>query len=175
VARGSALAELVLVVEALGRKLAPEPIAGALAMGGFALALGGSPALKAAWLPAVLEGRKVVALAHQEPSARYDLALVATRAEAKGSGHVLSGRKAQVLDAVGADAVIVPARTSGKVGDRDGITLFLVEQGAPGLTVERQAPRRWPQRGPRRPGRRGLRPGVDRGRGRRGGEACSRR
>jgi acyl-CoA dehydrogenase len=136
---GLGLAELVLVVEALGRKLAPEPIAGALAMGGFALALGGSPALKAAWLPAVLEGRKVVALAHQEPNARYDLAHVATRAEAKGPGHVLSGRKSQVLDAVGADAVIVPARTSGAVGDRDGITLFLVERGAPGLTLERQA------------------------------------
>lgn len=135
---GLGLAELVLVVEALGRKLAPEPIAGALAMGGFALALGGSPALKAAWLPAILEGRKVVALAHQEPDARYDLARVETRAEAKGQSHRLSGRKSQVLDGFGADALIVPARTSGAVGDRDGITLFLVEQGTPGLTVERQ-------------------------------------
>lgn len=135
---GLGLAELVLVVEALGRKLAPEPITGALAMGGFALALGGSSALKAAWLPAILEGRKVVALAHQEPDGRYDLLHVATRATAKGQDHVLSGRKSQVLDAVGADAVIVPARTSGAVGDRDGITLFLVERGAPGLAVERQ-------------------------------------
>jgi len=135
---GLGLAELVLVVEALGRKLAPEPIAGALSMGGIALALGGSAPLKAAWLPAILEGEKVVALAHQEPGSRYDLLRIETRAEAKGQGHSLSGTKVQVLDAVGADAVIVPARTSGAVGDRDGITLFLVEKNAPGLTVERQ-------------------------------------
>lgn len=38
---GLGLAELVLVVEALGRRLAPEPIVGGLAMGGFALAAGG--------------------------------------------------------------------------------------------------------------------------------------
>ncbi len=135
---GLGLAELVIVVEALGRKLAPEPIVGALAMGGVALALGASPALRAAWLPGVIEGKKVVALAHQEPRSRYDLFQLKTRAEAQGQGYSLSGEKSQVLDAVGADAVIVPARTSGADGDPDGITLFLVEQGAPGLTVERQ-------------------------------------
>ena len=135
---GLGLAELVLVVEALGRKLAPEPIVGALAMGGFALALGAPDALRAAWLPRVIEGERVVALAHQEPRSRYDLFRVETRAEAKGQGYSLSGVKSQVLDAVGADALIVPARTSGAIGDRDGITLFLVEKGAPGLVVERQ-------------------------------------
>jgi alkylation response protein AidB-like acyl-CoA dehydrogenase len=135
---GLGLAELVIVVEALGRKLAPEPIVGALAMGGVALALGASAALRAAWLPGVIEGKKVVALAHQEPLSRYDLFKLATRAEAKGQGYALSGVKSQVLDAVGADAVIVPARTSGADGDRDGITLFLVERGAKGLAVERQ-------------------------------------
>ena len=135
---GLGLAELVLVVEALGRHLAPEPIAGALALGGFALSLGGSAALKAAWLPAILEGRKVVALAHQEPNGRYDPLHVETRAVAKGGDHVLTGRKSQVLDAVGAEAVIVPARTAGAPGDREGITLFLVERGAPGLSIERQ-------------------------------------
>ena len=43
-----------------------------------------------------------------------------------------------MLDAVGADAVIVPARTSGAVGDREGITLFLIPKNARGLIVERQ-------------------------------------
>jgi alkylation response protein AidB-like acyl-CoA dehydrogenase len=135
---GLGLAELAIVVEALGRKLAPEPIVGALAMGGVALALGASAALRAAWLPGVIEGKKVVALAHQEPLSRYDLFKLTTRAEAKGQGYSLSGVKSQVLDAVGADAVIVPARTSGADGDPDGISLFVVERGAPGLTIERQ-------------------------------------
>ncbi len=135
---GLGLAELVLVAEALGRRLAPEPIVGALAMGGFALAEGGSAAQRSAWLPGILAGEKVVALAHQEPGARYDLFCVETRAEAQGAGHSLTGRKSQVLDAVGADALIVPVRSSGAAGDRDGITLFLVDPHAPGVTVERQ-------------------------------------
>jgi len=135
---GLGLAELALVVEALGRKLAPEPIAGALAMGGFALARAGSPTQRAAWLPGVIEGTKVVALAHQEPGTRYDLCRVETRAEPAGTDWVLRGAKTQVLDAVGADAIVVPARTSGSVSDRTGLTLFLVERGAAGLALEGQ-------------------------------------
>lgn len=136
---GLGLAELVLVVEALGRNLAPEPIVGGLAMGGFALALGASPALRAAWLPGILEGRRVVALAHQEPGARYALNRIATRAVPSGSGFRLTGAKSQVQDGFGADAVIVPARTAGEGDARDGITLFLVPKDAPGLVVERLA------------------------------------
>jgi acyl-CoA dehydrogenase len=132
------LAELVLVVEALGRKLAPEPFVGAVTMGGHALAGGGNDALRDAWLPGVIEGTKVVALAHQEPGARYALCQVATRAEPSGTGYRLTGEKSGVLDAVGADAIIIPARVSGATSDRDGLALFLVEAGAAGLSVERQ-------------------------------------
>jgi len=135
---GMGLAELVLIAEALGRKLAPEPFLGGVTMGGFALALGANTALRDAWLPNVIDASKVVALAHQEARSRYDLFAVETRAEVSDGGYTLSGEKVQVLDAVGADAVIIPARTSGESGDRDGITLFLVESGAAGLTSERQ-------------------------------------
>ncbi|MBY0402186.1 acyl-CoA dehydrogenase family protein [Myxococcota bacterium] len=134
---GLGLAELVLVVEALGRHLAPEPLVGGLALGGFALALGGSEALQSAWLPGILEGRRVVALAHQEARSRYALTRVGTRAVASGSGYRLTGEKSQVLDGFGADAVIVPARTGGEGDDRAGITLFLVAKEAPGLISER--------------------------------------
>ena len=132
---GMGLAELVLIVEALGRKLAPEPFIGGVTMGGSALSLGGNAALIDAWLPSVIEGSKVVAFAHQEARSRYDVCRVETRAEASGDGFRLTGEKVQVLDAVGSDAVIIPARVSGEVGDRDGLTLFLVESGAGGLTI----------------------------------------
>lgn len=136
---GMGLAELVLIAEALGRKLAPEPFLGGVTMGGFALALGGDSALRDAWLPKVIDASKVVAVAHQEARSRYDLFAVETRAEVSGDGgYKLSGEKVQVLDAVGADAVIIPARSGGQSGDRDGITLFLVEAGTAGLTIERQ-------------------------------------
>ncbi|MCR9097231.1 MAG: acyl-CoA dehydrogenase family protein [bacterium] len=135
---GMGFAELVLIVEALGRKLAPEPFLGGVTMGGSALALGGNEALVSAWLPKVVDGSKVVAFAHQEKNSRYDAYAIATRAEATEGGYRLTGEKVQVLDAVGADAVIVPARVAGESGDRDGITLFLVESGASGLSVTRQ-------------------------------------
>ena len=135
---GMGLAELVLISEALGRKLAPEPFLGGIAMGGSALALSGNRALCEAWLPGVIEGSKVVAFAHQEARSRYDVFAIETRAEASGDGYTLTGEKVQALDAVGADAVIIPARTSGKSGDQAGITLFLVESSAKGLSVERQ-------------------------------------
>lgn len=132
---GMGFAEFVLIVEALGRKLAPEPFVGAVTMGGSALALGENAALADAWLPQVIDGSKVVAFAHQEKSSRYDVHAVTTRAEASGDGFRLSGEKVQVLDAVGADALVIPARTSGASGDREGITLFLVEAGAKRLEI----------------------------------------
>jgi acyl-CoA dehydrogenase len=135
---GMGFAELVLIVEALGRNLAPEPFLGGVTMGGCALALGGDSGLRDAWLPSVIDASKIVALAHQEAGARYDLFAIETKAEASGDVYVLTGEKTQVLDAVGADAVIIPARTSGQSGDRDGITLFLVEANSKGLAVERQ-------------------------------------
>ena len=136
---GMGLAELVLIAEALGRQLAPEPFLGGVTMGGFALSLGGNAALRDLWLPKLIEASKIVAVAHQEARSRYDLFAVETRAEAAADGgYTLTGEKVQVLDAVGADAVIIPARTSGESGDRDGITLFLVEAGAAGMTIERQ-------------------------------------
>ncbi|MEZ7978903.1 MAG: acyl-CoA dehydrogenase [Myxococcota bacterium] len=129
---GMGLTELVLIVEALGRKLAPEPFIGGVTMGGSALSLGGNTALLDAWLPSVIDGGKVVAFAHQEARSRYEVCRIETRAEADGDGFKLTGEKVQVLDAVGADAVIIPARVSGEAGDRDGLTLFLVETGASG-------------------------------------------
>lgn len=136
---GLGFAELVLIVEALGRKLAPEPFIGAVTMGGSALSLGGNDALRDAWLPGVIEGSKVVAFAHQEARSRYDVLAIETRAEVSGESIRLTGGKVQVLDAVGADAVIIPARVSGAGGDREGISLFLVEAGATGLSIKPQA------------------------------------
>ena len=135
---GMGFAELVLIVEALGRKLAPEPFLGGVAMGGSALSLSGDNSLRDLWLPSVIDASKIVALAHQEARSRYDLFAIETTAEAAGDGFTLSGEKTQVLDAFGADAVIIPARTSGQPGDREGITLFLVETGTAGLTIDRQ-------------------------------------
>jgi alkylation response protein AidB-like acyl-CoA dehydrogenase len=135
---GMGFSEMVLIAEALGRNLAPEPFVGGVTMGGSALSLGENTGLLDAWLPSVIDGSKVVAFAHQEARSRYDLYKIETVAEASGESFRLSGEKVQVLDCVGADAIIVPARTAGTSGEREGITLFLVEIGAAGVSIEGQ-------------------------------------
>jgi acyl-CoA dehydrogenase len=132
------LAELAVVLEALGRALAPEPFLGSVLLGGQALLLGGSEAQQQRWLTALAAGDAFLALAQQERRSRYDLHRVATRADRDGAGWRLSGEKIQVIDGAAADALVVVARSAGGESDREGLTLFLVERDAAGLSVERQ-------------------------------------
>ncbi len=135
---GLGFAELALVQEELGKTLAPEPFLSTVLLGGQALLLGGSDAQQRAWLPRLCAGDAIVTLAHQEAKSRYDLNHVETRAEKSGAEWKLHGEKIQVLDGHVADALLIPARTSGGTADEAGISLFLVPQGAAGLCVTRQ-------------------------------------
>ncbi len=129
------LADLAVVLEALGRKLAPEPFLSTVLLGGQALLLGGSAAQQDAWLPRVVAGERLLALAWQERGSRYEMRRSATRAERKGSGWRLSGEKVQVEGGFGADLYLVSARVD---GPGEALGLFLVEPGAAGLEVVRQ-------------------------------------
>jgi len=135
---GLGMAEMVVVMEAIGTGLAPEPLLSSVLMAGQILSLGGNDALQSEWLESVILAEKVLAVAYQEKGGRFDLARIETTAKKTGDGYSLDGRKTQVLDGWGADAVIVSARTSDPGGDADGITLFLVPKDAPGMTVTRQ-------------------------------------
>src|SRR5262245_49311056 len=123
---GMGLAELAVVLEELGRTLAPEPFVSTVLLAGSVLQLGGSEAQQKRWLDPVVRGDAFLALAQQERGSRFDLHRVATRAEQGGSGFRLSGEKIAVLDGAAADAIVVVARTAGAEDDRRGISLFLV-------------------------------------------------
>jgi alkylation response protein AidB-like acyl-CoA dehydrogenase len=135
---GMGLAEMVLVTEALGRSLAPEPIIPSVMLAGQILAKAGSTAQKDAWLAPVIAGQKVLALAVAEAGSRYDLTKVGLRAERAGKGYKLTGEKSQVWGGHAADAYVVAARTSSVSGEREGITLFLVSAKTAGITSIRQ-------------------------------------
>lgn len=130
--------ELMVVMEELGRGLMPEPMLSTVLLGAGAVLLGGSDAQKAAYLPAIAAGTRLLALAAQESASRYDLAHVETRAEAAGGGWRLRGEKIQVLDGHVADGLVVSARTAGGPHDTDGVSLFLVAPDAAGVRIERQ-------------------------------------
>ena len=127
---------LGVVTEETGRNLTASPLFASVWVGGTAVNLGGSDAMKAEILPKVAAGELLLALALEE-SHRHDPYGVATTATASGDGYVLSGAKTFVLDGNVADRLIVAARTSGEAGDRDGITLFLVDAAARGIAITR--------------------------------------
>jgi alkylation response protein AidB-like acyl-CoA dehydrogenase len=135
---GMGLSDLIVVLEALGRHLAPEPFLSTVLLGGQLLTLAGTEEQKQAWLPGIAAGEKILTVAYHEAQSRYDLQRVATRAEPEAAGWRLFGEKIHVLDGQTADAFIVSARTAGEHTDPAGLTLFLVPRGAPGLTVTRQ-------------------------------------
>ena len=76
-----------------------------------------------------------MAFAQTERGARYDLAHVATSAKKAGKVWVIDGEKHVVLGAPLADKLVVSARTSGKPADAKGISLFLVDRAAAGVSL----------------------------------------
>ena len=133
---GGGPVETQVVMEALGRAMAPEPYFASIVLGGAALRLAGSDAQRAAILPGVIDGSARLAFAHGEVQARYDLNDVATEARAVDGGFRLNGRKALVLNGDAATMLVVSARTAGERRDEKGISLFLVPADAPGVAIE---------------------------------------
>ncbi|MBJ3764179.1 acyl-CoA dehydrogenase family protein [Maribius pontilimi] len=130
---GGAGFDLSVVFEELGRAGATEPLLEVVLAGGL-IARRGSDDQKAV-LESVIAGETQLAFAHTEPASRYDLDRVSTEATKSGDGFTLSGRKAVVVNGPNADHIVVSARTSGEVADRDGISLFVVKKGAEGMDL----------------------------------------
>ena len=131
---GGGPVDTLIVMSALGRCLAPEPYLASVVLGGGLLRDAGSDAQRAASLPAVAAGTLTLALAHTETPARFELAHVEASARKDGRDWVVSGLKRFVVSGDSADRLIVSARTHGGTADADGISLFLVDADAPGVT-----------------------------------------
>src|SRR3954469_18158232 len=106
--------ETMLVMQAFGRVLALEPYLATIVLAGTALRLAGTDGQKSALSPQLVEGKLVLAFAHGERQARYDLSDVLTTAKPKGSGWMLDGAKSVVLHGDCAQLLVVSARTSGE-------------------------------------------------------------
>ena len=114
---------LAQVMEAAGRTLTASPLMSTALLAATLLSQAGSDDQKAEYLPPLLAGEHIFALAFEEGT-RHAPNQIATAAERDGAGYRLNGRKTFVLDGHIADSLIVAARTD------TGITLFLVPGAA---------------------------------------------
>src|SRR6185312_6800182 len=125
-----------LILEETGRTLTASPLLSSALAAASAIILGGSEAQKSAYLTKIASGELVATLAIDE-GPHHAPEKVALEAKKSDSGYTLNGSKSFVLEGMAAGLYVVSARTSGKAGDKDGITLFLVPTDAKGL--ERKA------------------------------------
>jgi alkylation response protein AidB-like acyl-CoA dehydrogenase len=135
---GLGCVEAGVVMEEIGRTLMPSPFLSSAVLAASALTRGGSDAQKAAHLPKIADGSLLAALAVDE-GAKHRPLQVKLQAVRSGNGFKLSGAKAFVVDGHTADLLIVAARTGGSAGERNGLTLFLVDPKTKGIAVERTA------------------------------------
>jgi pimeloyl-CoA dehydrogenase small subunit len=131
---GGGAVETMIVAEAFGRALALEPFLATVVLAGGLLRHAGSEEHCRALVPKIAAGELMLAFAHCERQARYDLADVATTARRDGAAFMIDGTKSLVLHGDSADKIIVSARLAGDRREREGIGLFLVDARSPGLT-----------------------------------------
>ncbi len=127
-----------VVLEQLGRQLTASPLFASALVGASAVLLGGSESQKQRLLPAVVKGSEILTLAADE-GPRHAPAAIALKAQKRGGGFKLTGTKSFVVEGMAATTFIVAARTAGKPGSVDGLTLFLVPASAQGISRTRLA------------------------------------
>ncbi len=131
---GWGMADVAVLMESLGRGIVVEPYLATVLLGGGLVAEAGSTGQRQEILEPLIAGGLQLAFAHSEPRSRFNLSAVETKAEKSGGGYVISGAKAVVFNGAAADKLVVSARTGGGPRDRDGISLFLVDGDADGIS-----------------------------------------
>ncbi len=129
---GLGILEICLVLEEMGRHLAPVPLFPTLVLGGLPIAEFGSAGQREKWLAPLARGEMVLTAALHEPGSANP-ARPRTTARREGDGWRLEGRKECVPAAQLAGAILVPARTGG-----EDAGVFLLDPRAPGVKLERQ-------------------------------------
>lgn len=131
---GGGPVELMIIMEELGRALVREPYVETVVVAAEILARSKGAEAKRAF-DAILAGELLVAYAWAEPNLDMDFTQIATTAVLGPDCWWLSGKKSVVTAAPWASSIIVAARTDGEAGDKSGLSLFLVEKSAPGISV----------------------------------------
>ena len=124
------------ILEETGRCLVPSPLFATALLGASLIGLGGKADQKKDLLPKIAKGELTTAFALEEGS-RHTPYRISTTAEKKGKNFVLNGKKTFVLDGHSADLIVLAVRTSGRIEDQSGISLFLIDPNSTGLQRKR--------------------------------------
>ncbi|MDB4154916.1 acyl-CoA dehydrogenase family protein [Gammaproteobacteria bacterium] len=127
---------LGVVLEESGRTLVSSPLIATVLLGASAINELGSDAQKSEFLPQVVSGELLLALAIDEKP-HHRPCRIETSAVKSGEGYVLNGCKTFVLDGHIANKLVVVARTSGAIDDEAGLSVFLVDAAAEGVSINR--------------------------------------
>jgi alkylation response protein AidB-like acyl-CoA dehydrogenase len=133
---GLGCVEAGVVMEEIGRTLMPSPFLATAVLAASALSRGGSAAQKSQYLRKIADGSLLAALAIDE-GVKHRPLQTEMQAARSGNGFRLNGAKAFVVEGHTADLLVVAARSAGSAGERQGLTLFLVDPGAKGIATER--------------------------------------
>lgn len=131
---GGGALDNMIVMEEFGKALVIEPYLGTVIIGGGFLKHSGH-AKAADHIASIVGGEMTVAFAYAEAQGRYTLSDLKTTAKKDGSGWVLNGHKAVVVGAPFASHLIVTARTGGSQREASGVSVFLVDKHAKGVTT----------------------------------------
>ena len=131
---GGGAVETMLMMEEFGKGLVVEPYLATVVACGSALNGFGSEDQKSSFIPEIIDGSKLWALAFAEPQGRFNLADLTTTATANNGSYLLSGHKSVVINGPNANFFIVSVRTSGEQRDETGISLFIIPSDAKGLS-----------------------------------------
>jgi len=132
---GMTFLDLAVLIEELGRAIAPSPFMPTVVYCGLPILAAGTEEQKKQFLPKIAKGDMIMTLALTEPSATWDAGGIAVKAAAEGDDFVISGTKLFVSDAHIANYLLVVARTKEGKHKEEGITLFLVDAKSPGIKL----------------------------------------
>src|SRR5918996_3335592 len=135
--RGATLTEMVILYQEMGRAESPQLVnRGGVSMLGPTLMKHGTPAQQQRHLKHILTADEIWCQGFSEPNAGSDLANLQTRAVRDGGHYVVNGQKVWTSLAHMADWMMLLARTDLDVPKHKGITYFLLDMHAPGVTVK---------------------------------------
>jgi len=131
---GGSVIDTMLLMEEFGKGLVLEPFLSTVVLFGGLLNKGGSASQQDNNIGAIIEGSLQGAVAFNERQSRFELSDVKTTASETSNGYSLSGEKTVVFNGLVADKLIVSARTSGAQSDHAGISLFMIDANAEGVS-----------------------------------------